>query len=290
MKKIVLSTLVLVACSMTVSAKKRPPVKADPKTYVRLGATYDFPLAGGYNFTGTPINGTANEFAGNPEPISFNVKKASYSSGAFLTLAGGYMFTRNIGVDVAVSMGLAMTKYKYKEVSPYSVNDYTVTRTSYAERPLFIMPSLVFSTGGGVLEPYGRLGLAISPGSKIVREDFYTTTGGSQTIVSEIKNKPAIGITGAAGAKYDLGSGFGLWLEVNGLCIAPQASSGEVIEFRANGNSYLSQLTVEQREIEFSTEYTVNSTSAGPGVPTQSGPATAPFNNIGVGLGVSIDF
>jgi outer membrane protein W len=287
MKKLILSAFMVAVATASVNAQ-------DKKTnngggYVRLGFGYAFPFAGSTNFMGTPINGNGTEISSNV--FSYEVKNASYGAGFTGVIGGGYMFTPNIGVDVAVGVGIAMKKNVYEETSPASINDYTATQTSYAKMPILVMPSLVFSTGHNSVEGYARVGLALPVAGKQVYETEISTMGItalSQTV--EIKNKLTLGAVGAVGVKYHISDMLGLWLEVNGLSMNVAAKSGKVTEATALGINVLSEMETYQREIEFSNEYIENNPNQATTQPFQSGPANTPYSNIGVGVGVSLRF
>lgn len=289
MKKLILSTLVMAATASSVFAQDAAKTN-NGGGFVRVGLGYSFPFAGTTHFMGTPISGTGMEGTTTPTPITYDLKNASYGAGFNAVIGGGYMFNRNIGIDLSVGLGIAMKKNEYTETSPAAVNDYSYTRTSYAKMPVLVMPALVFSTGHNMLEGYARVGLALPVAGKLVVEEKYTTTGGSMTSVSEIKNKLSVGAVGAVGVKYHISDMIGLWLEVNGLSMTANAKSGEVTEFTVNGVNELSQLDVVDREVEFSNNYTEGNPNQTATTPFQHGPVTSPFSNIGIGLGVAIHF
>jgi opacity protein-like surface antigen len=291
MKKLILSALMVTVATASVNAQGAKNSN-NGGGYVRIGVGYTFPFAGNTEFMGNPINGTGVEgtAAVTGDYMTYDVKNASYGAGFNGVIGGGYMFNNNIGIDLAVGVGIAMKKNVYEETSPATINNYSATRTSYAKMPILVMPSLVFSTGTNMVEGYARIGLALPVAGKLIIEDEMTSAGATANSVIEIKNKISLGATGAVGIKYHVSDMIGLWIEANGLSMNLSAKSGEYTEYSIMGVNVLSQMDIANREIEFSNEYTTNNPNQPTTTPYQSGPLTAPFSNIGVGLGVSFQF
>lgn len=261
--------------------------------YVRLGFGYAFPFAGSTQFNGTPLNGTGveNTNTTSGDYMTYDLKTASFGSGFSGVIGGGYMFNANVGVDLAVGVGIAMKKNVYEETSPASLNDYTATQTSYAKMPILIMPSLVFSTGHNMVEGYARVGLALPVAGKQIIETELSASGiDALTQTVEIKNKFTLGATGAVGVKYHLSDMLGLWLEVNGLSMNLSAKSAETTEFTLLGVNALSELETYERETEFSNEFIENDPNQTATMPFKAGPVSTPFSNIGATIGVSLKF
>src|ERR1043165_7095180 len=193
MKKVILSTLMMAATASSVFAQDAAKTN-NGGAFGRVGLGYAFPKAGSNMMTSTTFGFTST---GNPypyvTPYNFNgsitegtatggttyahdIKNGSLSAGFGATIAGGYMFTRHIGIEIGVNLGLAMKKYEFVYTSPTSINDYTETTTTYAKMPVLILPSLVFATGNTALEGYARAGFAIPVAGKTIIENEFVET------------------------------------------------------------------------------------------------------------------
>ena len=283
MKKIILSTVVLAIAATTMNAQDKKKTN-DGGVYLRVGAGYSLPQAGAY------IGGTETS---TPTSYSVDMTKGSYSSGVNAVLAGGYMFTRNIGVEVAVGAGVAPKKYTmvYDESGS---SDYKSTSTTYAKMPIMVMPSLVISTGHNQLEAYTRVGLAINVAGKFISEHEIVDRSGATDVITtmteEYTPKLGIGIQGAVGAKYHVNDMFGIYLELNGLSMTSYMKNSEVTAFEVGGVNELGTFTIYDRQTEYSANFTETASSTSASTPYQSTPMSVPFSNLGVGLGITLNF
>jgi outer membrane protein W len=283
MKKIILSTMVLAIAATTVNAQDKKKTN-DGGAYLRVGAGYSLPQAGGY------IGGTETSTA---TSYSVDMTKGSYSSGVNAVLAGGYMFTRNIGVEVAVGAGVAPTKYTY-EYDQTGSGNYKNTSTTYAKMPIMVMPSLVLSTGHNQLEAYTRVGLAINVAGKFISENEYVDRSGATDVITttteEYTPKLGIGIQGAVGVKYHVNDMLGIYLELNGLSMTSYMKNSEITSYEVGGVSGLGTLTIYDRETEYSANFTETAASTSASTPFKSTPMSVPFSNLGVGVGITLKF
>ena len=257
--------------------------KNDGGLYLRAGVGYAFPQAGDF-LSGTESN--------TPTTYTVDLKKGSYSSGFNAALAAGYMFNRNIGVELAVGAGIANKKYTM-EYDNTASGDYHETVITYAKMPIMIMPSIVLSTGHTELEAYTRVGLAINVSGKIISEyEGVDRSGATDDIIKmteEFKPNLGIGIQGALGVKYHVNNMLGIYLELNGLSMTSYMKSSEITAYEVNGTNELGTLTIRNAQTEYSSEYTETFSSNSASTPFQSPTMTRPFSNLGLGLGVTIN-
>lgn len=256
----------------------------DNGVYLRVGVGYSFPQAGDY------ISGTETSTA---TSYSSDLKKGSYGSGFNAALAGGYMFSPNIGVELAVGAGIAPKKYTM-EYTETGANAGTMTNVTYAKMPIMIMPSLVLSTGHTGVEAYTRVGLAINVAGKLINEfeaiDRSNTPDVIVTMTEEYTPKLGIGLQGALGVKYHVNDMLGIYVEANGLSMRVDMKKSEVTAFDVNGINTLGLLTINDAQTEYSANYTETSGPANPSTPHQTGPMSVPFSNLGIGVGVTLKF
>lgn len=282
MKKVILSTMMLALAASTVNGQDKTK-KNDGGMYLRVGVGYAFPQAGDF-LSGTESN--------TPTTYTVDMKKGSYSSGFNAALAAGYMFNRNIGVELAVGAGIANKKYTM-EYDNTASGDYHETMTTYAKMPIMIMPSIVLSTGHTELEAYTRVGLAINVAGKFISEyegiDRSGATDDIMKMTTEYKPNIGIGIQGAFGVKYHVSDMLGIYLELNGLSMTSYMKSSEVTMYENNGINELGLLSIHATQTEYSADYTETFSSSTPSTPSQAPAMSVPFSNLGLGIGVTIN-
>lgn len=256
----------------------------DNGVYLRVGVGYSFPLAGAY------ISGTETI---TPTNYSTDMKKGSYSAGFNAALAGGFMFNRNIGVELAVGAGIAPTKYTL-EYDQTNTGDYKSTSTSYAKMPIMIMPSVVLSSGNTGLELYSRMGLAINVAGKLVTESETVDRNGATDLITkwteEYKPSVGLGVQGALGAKYHVNDMLGIYLEINGLAMTGNMKSSEVTMYEVNGINEIGNLSVYDLKTEYSANFTEANSSISTSTPYKANAMAVPFSNLGIGVGVTLKF
>lgn len=283
MKKMILSALMIAATAASANAQDTKKTN-DGGVYLRLGVGYSFPQAGDY------ISGTQTS---TPTSFTTDMKKGSYGSGFNAALAGGYMFSRNIGVELAVGAGIAPKKYTM-EYSETGTNAGTMTNVTYAKMPIMIMPSLVLSTGHTGVEAYTRIGLAINVAGKLINEfestDMSVTPNDIVTYTEEYTPKLGIGVQGALGVKYHVNDMLGIYVEANGLSMRMDMKKSEVTAMEVNGINTLGLLSINDAQTEYSASYTETNGAPNPSTPWQAGPMSVPFSNIGIGVGVTLKF
>ena len=290
--------LTLMGLSATAYAQNTGNAKAS-KIYVRAGGTYAFPQAGQMtmesgqfmngNLKGvTTMNGTASSTTYN-----WDLKKASLGAGVSGVVAGGYMFNKNLGIEVAASIGISPKKYEFVETDVYpsqgiQITDQMKTKV-YQKGAVLVMPSVVIQSGGNKLNVYSRIGLAIPGAGKTMVEmesyGFITQASVLTSWAYEVKNRFALGLQGALGAQYSLSSKIRLYVEANGVSLSANAKTGTMTHFTQNGTNYLEDVNVSDREIRYELSGTTTSTVDN-NQPSTMPSFTSTFNNIGVGAGL----
>lgn len=284
MKKMILSALMVAVASASVNAQD---VKKnnDNGVYLRVGVGFAFPQAGAF-ISGSEIS--------TPTSYTTDLKKGSYGAGFNAAIAGGYMFNRNIGVELAVGAGIAPTKYTLEYDETAGTNDYKEVSTTYAKMPIMIMPSVVLSSGNTGLEVYSRIGLAINVAGKVIEEYESTDRSASPDDVfmytREYKPNLGLGIQGALGLKYHVNDMLGIYLEANGLSMNMSMKSSEITSLQENGVNTIGDYTINQLQANYSNSYTETYSATTASTPRQANPMTVPFSNLGLGIGVTLKF
>jgi opacity protein-like surface antigen len=277
MKKVV-SSLAIVLAGITASAQG---------FYLRLGMGYDLPQAGQtMDGTATPYNGSRNATT---YVTTYNIKVASFASGMWGSLAGGYMFNDNVGAELAANIGMNMKKYTFTdENSPYAAGAVE-NLEQQANTPILLMPSLVLQTNSeSALNIYGRLGIAIPLNTKITEDEVFVFSYAGQPVVddytSQISNSFSLGYNAALGVKYKVSDKVSVWGEVSMLSMSLFIKQMKLTSVSENGYSIPLDSVSGPHTVKFSRTATVD-TSA-----TTQAAYSQPFSNIGFHFGVIFNF
>jgi hypothetical protein len=287
MKKLLIISIALLP-AVAAFAKKKAPVFS-PSFSLRAGLGYAFPIAGSealvYGANLQPVSGTQS-YDGTYN--TYNLKKASMSSGFGAVIAPCFMFNEHIGVEVAAAIGISMKKYKLAYTSTEPNASFTDNITTYAKLPVVIMPAIVVSTGNSnKLSGYARAGLALPVSSRIVSDEQYAdATNGALTSTFEVKNHFSVGLSGAAGARYKMNRSLNLWVELNGMAMSLQPKTGQYTSIIQGGQQVVAAFNVADTHYQYESSFSEreNNSSA---QPTKAASIATPFSNLGISLGVS---
>jgi hypothetical protein len=246
MKKTTTSILCLLLCSIGLSNAQG--------IYFRAGGGYALPMAS--DVIGTTRLRTQT-YEGNSSTYTDKVKnvKASYGAGVNFTIGGGFMFSKYIGVDLAVQY-LKGKEYEIVDNYKYTNGDFSGSE-SYTEKShaqaLFIAPSLIITPGVGSKVPYAKFGMIIgSPKIKGEQHYYYDLDGTTEgTGKSETTKGTAFGFQGAVGMNWMLSNNIDLFTEINFISMTYYPEEWEQTEATSDGDDVLASLSVSQKKIEY---------------------------------------
>jgi opacity protein-like surface antigen len=259
--------------------------------FFRAGLGYALPMAGqslsagdGLPYNGSLTNGT-----------DYSIKNASFSAGTSLHVGLGYMFNRNIGVQVDAQVGVAAKTYTlddnnvavtYGSGSSAATIASDVQVTHQANTPVNIIPSLVMRLPSDPWTVYTRVGVVLPVSNDITREVTIRNrpgTGAStvQTESWKLSSTFSPGLTAALGVQYAINEHVSIWGEISGISMSMYIKQADLEQFTANGHSYsLSQLGGTQH-------YTYSQNAKLDSVYNNIQPAyTLPFSNVSFNVGV----
>ncbi len=255
--------------------------------FYRLGFGYAFTQAGQINDASEPYSGTVSTNAG---VQAYNVKNVSFSSGLTGSLAAGYMFNKNIGVELCATSVFAPKEYSFT-ASNLIINSVAsdLTIVQKANNPLLFLPSLVMQTSGDQLNAYTRFGLALPLKSSVTQDVIVTNLPGTGAINSDdftfkITSSFSLGFAAAAGIKYKMNSKLNIWGEINLLSLAVLAKEGNLIAFSENGQSYDTSFVSGAKHVKYSKNPMIDSTG------NQALTYSMPFSHVGIQFGISYNF
>lgn len=285
MKKILALTIFALSFTQPLFAQYNKVITHKPKEktskkevfYARIGVGYALPLAGQtgdashYGFYNGSFTQTASQY-------NFDAKKASFGAGLWGYVAGGCMFSKHIGIDISLHVGLASKKYT-NEYDDQSATPATyTTNVQYANFPVIFNPSLVVASGGDV-NVYARFGVAIPMSSKIKDEETIVYDNGpaaaqsTDNLVITTKSNFSLGLTSAAGINIII-NGVTVFAEVNTLSMSLYAQESTLTSYNRNGINLLPRVT--NTKINFSYN--------GSGQPVYA----VPFSYVGFSAGITL--
>lgn len=290
MKKITSLLFALSAVASTASAQ----------LYLSFGLGYAFPQAGQtmydtpipYNGFPTGINGSRNNTSATS--YTYDLKgAASFSSGVQGAIAGGYMFSEYVGIQMDVVIGLSSTKYTFNDdnvnlgttASPVAG---TISTVQYAKTPVLFIPALVLQTGGDKVNLYSHFGIALPLNTKVNQEQNISNSAGTGAIetddfVWQIKSSFSLGFAATAGVKYYISERVSIWGEFSLLSMSLKTKEQDLQSLTQDGQSVSLASYPYPTTIKFSKTATVDTNLTS--FPTYA----QPFSNIGIKVGVNIN-
>ena len=273
------------------------PLGGRPGLFGRFGVGYNGPHAGNYyvgdGYGSLPIAGTERyTFGSGVNTIDFS--KASYGSGANVTVAGGYMFNPYFGAELGITINIPRQQtFEYREVDTIGVGFFTDEISSRPKMPIFITPAFIVSTGvHRPLSVYGRAGLVLPVGGDLVVSTTSTDHTLNEVTETEERFKYGMskGLQGALGLQYNVTDALGITFEANGTSLTRYTKSSEYTMYTVNGVDLLGDLTTEQRETEYIHSGTFDPTATNANTPWKARTIASPFSTYGFQLGARIRF
>ncbi len=243
-----------------------------------------FPIHG--SFSSTQISGTNTQ--------SFDLKRNSFSAGVQGVLAVGAMFSKNIGVDMAVNLGLATSNMESSVyLESLELRQWIITAQK-ADLPIFITPSLVIqSDTGSKITAYARGGIVLPVKAGMTQtvgytRDRYNVQDSSwyrlnYNWTEDFNMRFNPGVSGSIGMKYKAKKGVTLWAELYLLSMNLYFRQSELTSYDQNGISTLNTFSQNERITNYEFEAEVSGTSNV--MPTYQ----VPYSNIGLHAGIMVN-
>jgi len=195
--------------------------------------------------------------------VSAQTVFGSFGQGGRFSLAGGYMITPYLGVELQLYYFLG-TKQAYGSDMMPNGNSYARTGYSYQLRAL---PSLVLKAPTEKVQPYARFGVLVPLLGQTILEDRRHISAVNQTIETQlnINGKFSIGFESTVGVQYNITKNIGIYAELTytGLRIrSNNAQYTKDITTNINDGTVTDNLPNRQtitRYIEFQDEITLES-------------------------------
>ena len=224
-------------------------------------------------------NYTTDNNSSTYEQVKVSLGKGFNIGGTF-----GYMFNENIGADLGLTF-LIGGKSKAKDEYVGGTTDYTLSA-----KMVRINPSLIIASGLKGINPYAKFGLIIGSGS--IEFLFEDHDGGAELNVrTKLNGGLAVGFTAGVGILYELADNMSFFGEISMINMSYSPTKGEIIEASYNGRDVLSDLTTNDKEVEFVNSYTINYLNPPPdSEPDKDLKQQMPFSSLGINLGIRVSF
>ncbi|MBA3829509.1 MAG: hypothetical protein H0X33_11280 [Taibaiella sp.] len=263
------------------------------KIFIRSGIGQAFPQAGqtysgGGFFSGSETTQSNGQY-------SYDIKKASFSSGIQGFIGFGGMFNKHVGVELIANIGLSNTSYTatYYHDTVNAIPS-TTTNTRKAKTPVFLIPSLIIQTGGENINLYTKVGIVLPVRSQLEEVHEYTNEPGTGAIrtLGYTYTKTfnfTVGYAAAIGISKELPR-LEVYTEVNMLSLGLVPKQEVLTSASYNGatgnskGSYASQISA-QYQTTSTYSYTLNTNSNG----TSRYAYSLPFSNVGICIGVKFN-
>ena len=242
------------------------------KIYVNLNA--------GYNFNSAPFS-SENSMSNGSSSTTYDRVDISLGKGANLDAACGYMFDKHFGTELGVS-------YLFGGTTTLTNNSTSSKSTTNFSSSMFrIMPSVIMSAELGKIHPYAKLGVIVGSGSFTRTVDNNVTSGSTNFTSTKYDGGFAFGYFSGFGANYKINEKISLYGEISIISMAYAPNKGEVTESKTNGVDMLPNMTIRDKQTEYSDNYTYdNNSSSNTSVPRKLTKASLPFSSIGFNLGI----
>jgi hypothetical protein len=240
--------------------------------YATIGGGYNFPVAG------TPIQDETIKSTSNTSMVSFTGKTLSYGKGVDFGASVGYMFTKNVGIEIGAS---------YLDGTNTTATDMDAGTTNYSKEAyngtmLRFIPACRIQSGEGLVRPYGVLGAIIGTATNA---NITETYGPSNSIDGTViyNGGYSFGFHAAVGATITCVENISVFIElaVNYQNYAPATAV-------ATGNAYYLGQGVQTVSYGNSGSYypSVNNTSSTLVLPQ----IYLPFSSLGINAGFHFSF
>lgn len=144
-----------------------------------------------------------------------------------------------------------------------SQDSATVHTFSEHARGFLISPQVVLNSPEICtrLQPFGRFGFTISPGTTIRQQDDAVAPNMVKRIVNEYKTRVALGCQASIGCHIELSRSLVLDAGLEGMILTPALKSGRITEYTVNGTDLLPTFDPAYVSWKFADSKPVNATN-----------------------------
>lgn len=309
MKNLSKSLLTLVLASSSYLAYSQEAVNTDlgSNFYTRIGGGYSFE-SGKTEFNNADPNGLtgimqSTDVTINADGSAVNVKSLNGTVGAGIkaNFTVGYMFNPYVGAELGVSYFHGDKILIGRLSGPQVMSE----ENTYL-RGVDVAPGIFITPNFSKVNPYARIGAIIPVAGKLNIETMARQLdgGGAGTDLvvkakSEVTSQFSVGYFGALGITYPLTDKISIFGEVEIKNLSIKSKSAKIVEYSTTAETggqsqlipdqQLADLSVYEREFEFTDEYNQSTTTP----PNQNQPRKIPLqfaNASGTGFNFGISY
>ncbi|MCG9881374.1 MAG: porin family protein [Bacteroidia bacterium] len=259
------------------------------------GQNFYAKLSGGYALGSASLSDEINNSSTVGSIETITKADLKIGTGGNFGAAFGYSFNENIATELGINYYIGSKSIaENKEEDQFSRDSY---KLSFSGKMIMFSPTIVFSQSINGLKPYAKFGLIIGVGSVNTEMDFESTSiinpsakeYGSMT--SKFSGGIALGINSALGISYEINDRISVFGEIQNISLNYTPKQAEIIKSSENGVDNLSSLKTNERKTEFTDSYTTDwSKPKDENAPSKEIAPNIPFNNIGINIGMHINF
>ena len=208
----------------------------------------------------------------------------SLGKGLNMGVSFGYMFNKNVGVELGVNhLKGSRIKSTYTDYTYINTNLQTLTTKANMLR---IIPTIVIATSEGTFCPYAKVGLVVGVMGKVT--DIYTNDIGSYDYkeTRESSGGIPIGFASNIGLKIE-GTNISLFGELAIISQSWAPKKSIMTESTYKGVDQLPSMTTYQKETNYVDSYT-ETTTPNQNSPRQNTKQYLPMSSFGINVGLRI--
>ena len=203
--------------------------------YFRGGLGYDFSMSGETSDgNGTPLSGSVKNGS---YTQTYSINRVSFGTGLQANVAVGYMFTRNVGIDLGLEAILAPKSYSFSIDSVnYGGVESSLTYTQKANNPVFLVPALVMQTDNEKWNIYSRVGIVLPLSTAMTQDQIIQNLPGTGALTTDdftfkMTNSFSVGFSGTVGVKCSITDRLKVFGEFNFFSLSVLTKTSDISAF-----------------------------------------------------------
>lgn len=248
--------------------------------YISVHGGYNTTVAGtsGIDAFSTMLVGGLPIFPANIKDDKVETPTYSFGKGINAGINIGYMFNRNVGVELGADYLLG-GKNNFKNES-----GSTTGKVDMHAKMIQLRPTMIVATGKDKINPYAKVGLVIGAGGSI-HSELNMEDGTNKSNIIFVKDQGiAFGFTGAGGVDFGINEKMSIFSEISFTGLSFNPKKGKITKAEMNGVDQLPSADVNQKEYEYVNNADMNTSDANK--PTQLPKSSQNFNSMGINIGL----
>lgn len=255
------------------------------QAYLSYDAGWGFAAARSTIGSSNDNNGTSSTYTG---------VYSSYGKGLQTGLTFGYSLNDHLALEMGYGyhnmMGQIATRNDYNNTS----TSFSFSESQESESTTHrIMAGLRLMTSDGEWKPYMKIAFVVGFGTKMDWYNHYSENdnGNTSTSTLHVEYTGGISMGGAfaLGVSKNLNEKLSFFAQGTFIYSSWAPLNGKITEYTVDGQNMLSNMTTEDKEVEFVDSYT-SSGSSNPNEPSKEIKEYMPYSSAGINLGIIFHF